>query len=53
VITDGFVFEREDRPGYEVMLEPIQGVRIENPAYDATPVELIDEVLTDDGVREF
>ncbi|MFC4357135.1 translation initiation factor eIF-2B [Halobium salinum] len=53
IITEGFVFENEDRPNYEVMLEPTEGVEIENPAYDATPVELIDQVLTDDGVREF
>ncbi|MFC6725318.1 translation initiation factor eIF-2B [Halobium palmae] len=52
IITDGFVFENEHRPGYEVLLEPTEGVEIENPAYDATPVDLVDEIVTDDGVRE-
>ena len=53
IIVDGFAFENEIRPSSEVMLEPTEGITIENPAYDATPVELIDEVITDDGVHEF
>jgi translation initiation factor eIF-2B subunit delta len=34
------------------MLEPAEGITVENPAYDATPVDLIDEVVTDEGVRD-
>jgi translation initiation factor eIF-2B subunit delta len=51
VIEDGFRFENEIRPPYEVMLEPAEGVHLENPAYDATPVSLVSEVVTDEGVR--
>jgi translation initiation factor eIF-2B subunit delta len=49
VIEDGFVFENEVRPPSEVSLEPIDGVTVENPAYDATPARLVDEVITDEG----
>ncbi|MFB6160691.1 MAG: translation initiation factor eIF-2B [Haloferacaceae archaeon] len=49
VIEDGFVFENELRPPSEVSLEPLDGVEIENPAYDATPTRLVDAVLTDEG----
>jgi translation initiation factor eIF-2B subunit delta len=35
------------------MLEPAEGFFVENPAYDATPVSLIDEVITDTGTRRF
>jgi translation initiation factor eIF-2B subunit delta len=51
-LIDEFRFENEVRPATEVMLEPAQGITVENPAYDATPVDLIDEVVTDQGVRE-
>jgi translation initiation factor eIF-2B subunit delta len=47
VIEDGFVFENEFRSPSEVMLEPAEGFAIENPAYDATPMRLVDEVVTD------
>jgi translation initiation factor eIF-2B subunit delta len=47
VIEDGFVFENEHRSPSEVMLEPAEGFAIENPAYDATPMRLVDEVVTD------
>jgi len=47
VIEDGFVFENEHRSPSEVMLEPAEGFAIENPAYDATPMRLVDEVITD------
>ena len=49
VIEDGFVFENEARPPAEVSLEPIDGVTIENPAYDATPARLVDAVITGEG----
>lgn len=52
IVEDGFVFENEIRPPAEVSLEPIEDVVIENPAYDATPIELLDEVITDNGVRK-
>jgi translation initiation factor eIF-2B subunit delta len=52
LIAEGFRFENELRPPYEVSLEPIEGVELENPAYDATPVALLDEVVTDEGRRE-
>lgn len=49
IIDGGFVFENEFRPPAEVSLEPLEGVEIENPAYDATPTALLDGVLTDEG----
>jgi translation initiation factor 2B subunit (eIF-2B alpha/beta/delta family) len=51
IIEDGFVFENEFRSPSEVMREPAEGFSVENPAYDATPVELVDAVITDDGVE--
>lgn len=50
-VIDDFRFENDIRPGSEVMLEPVEGITIENPAYDATPVELLDSLITDDGVQ--
>jgi translation initiation factor 2B subunit (eIF-2B alpha/beta/delta family) len=50
VIDDGFVFENEFRASGEVMREPAEGFWIENPTYDATPLELIDSVITDEGM---
>ncbi len=52
LIADGFQFENEIRPPSEVMREPVEGITIENPAYDATPVSLLDRVITDEGVRK-
>lgn len=52
IIEDGFAFENEHRSGSEVLLEPTEGVTVENPAYDATPIDLVDEVITDDGVLD-
>ncbi len=46
-----FRFENEFRDAVEVMREPVEGVTIENPSYDATPVGMIDTVITDDGVQ--
>lgn len=49
-LTDGgFAFENAHRPASEVMREPAEGFVVENPAYDATPVALLDSVVTDDG----
>lgn len=53
IISDGFVFENEFRPGSEVMSEPAEGFAIENPSYDATPVSLLESVITDEGRQEF
>jgi translation initiation factor eIF-2B subunit delta len=50
IIEEGFRFENKHRVASEVMREPPQGFEIENPAYDATPVRLLDNVVTDDGV---
>jgi len=46
-----FRFENEFRDAVEVMREPVEAVTIENPSYDATPVEMLDTVITDDGVE--
>ena len=50
-IVDGFVFENEQRPEREVSLEPLEEIVIENPAYDATPTDLLAEIVTDEGVH--
>jgi translation initiation factor eIF-2B subunit delta len=51
IVDCGFAFENEHRPASEVMLEPAEGFEIDNPAYDATPVRLVDSVVTDEGVQ--
>ncbi|WP_049923458.1 translation initiation factor eIF-2B [Halopiger djelfimassiliensis] len=53
VVGEGFVFENEFRTGSEVMPEPAEGFAVENPAYDATPVSLLESVITDEGRQEF
>ncbi len=53
VIEEGFAFENQLRSPSEVMLEPVDGITIENPAYDATPIELIDQLITETGIHEF
>jgi translation initiation factor eIF-2B subunit delta len=52
IVEEGFRFENEFRPPSEVMREPVEDIEIENPAYDGTPVELVERVITDDGIRE-
>jgi translation initiation factor eIF-2B subunit delta len=52
IVEEGFVFENEYRPGSEVMSEPAEGFAIENPSYDATPIELLESVITDEGRQE-
>ena len=47
VVESGFHFEIDQRPESEVMREPAVGFAVENPAYDATPVELLDGIVTD------
>ncbi|ARS88781.1 translation initiation factor eIF-2B [Natrarchaeobaculum aegyptiacum] len=53
IVSEGFVFEPDYRSGSEVMLEPSEGFDVENPAYDATPVSLLESVVTDEGRVEF
>ncbi|WP_436343350.1 translation initiation factor eIF-2B [Natronorubrum sp. FCH18a] len=53
IVSEGFVFENEFRTGSEVMPEPAEGFAVENPNYDATPVELLESVVTDEGRQEF
>ena len=47
IIESDFVFENEEREPAEVIREPVEDVVIENPAYDATPMDLVSEVITD------
>ncbi|QCC52669.1 translation initiation factor eIF-2B [Halapricum salinum] len=49
----GFQFENEFRSVSEVMREPAEGFVVENPNYDATPVELLDSIVTDDGIKRY
>ncbi|MFC6718469.1 translation initiation factor eIF-2B [Natrialbaceae archaeon GCM10025810] len=53
IITEGFVFENEYRSGSEVMPEPAEGFDVANPTYDATPVRLLESVISDEGRHEF
>ncbi len=52
LIDGGFRFKNEYRSASEVMREPADGFSIENPVYDATPVRLLDAVVTDEGFIE-
>ncbi len=52
-IDTGFVFENEYRDASEVVREPPEGFDVSNPAYDATPVRLLEGVITDAGVERF
>jgi translation initiation factor eIF-2B subunit delta len=52
VVDGGFAFENEHRAASEVMLEPADGFAVDNPAYDGTPVRLLDAVVTDEGVDD-
>ncbi|MFQ3294291.1 MAG: translation initiation factor eIF-2B subunit delta [Halobacteriales archaeon] len=51
IVDGGFVFENEFRSPSEVMREPPDGFSVENPAYDATPLSLVDSLITDEGRR--
>ncbi len=52
LIEDGFAFENEFRSPVEVMREPAEGFSVANPAYDATPTHLLENVVTDEGVEK-
>lgn len=51
LVETGFAFENEIRAASEVMLEPVERFTIDNPAYDATPLRLLESVVTDDGIE--
>jgi len=51
LIDGGFAFENEHRSPSEVMREPAEGFTVENPAYDATPIELVESIVTDEGTE--
>lgn len=51
IVEGAFRFENDYRSDVEVLLEPIDGVQVANPAYDETPIELLDAIVTDEGVR--
>ena len=53
LVGEGFRFENDFRSPSEVLREPAEGFSVENPAYDATPTDLLDSVVTDEGIREF
>jgi translation initiation factor eIF-2B subunit delta len=52
VVESGFRFENDFRSHSEVIREPPDGFDVENPAYDATPLRLVDAIVTDEGVTE-
>jgi translation initiation factor eIF-2B subunit delta len=53
IVDEGFVFENDMRSPSEVLSEPAEGFRVENPAYDATPMELVDTIVTESGFLSF
>ena len=52
-VDGGFAFENEFRSPSEVLREPTDEFDVANPAYDATPVALLDTVITDTEIEEF
>jgi translation initiation factor eIF-2B subunit delta len=53
IVDEGFVFENDMRSPSEVLSEPAEGFTVENPAYDATPLALVDTVVTEAGFLSF
>jgi translation initiation factor eIF-2B subunit delta len=49
VVEEGFRFENDYRPDSEVIREPPEGFHVGNPAYDATPIRLVDALYTEAG----
>ena len=49
----GFKFVNEFRSVSEVIREPPEGFVVENPNYDATPVELLDSIVTDEDILRY
>lgn len=52
VLESGFRFENDYRSSVEVLREPTTAFGVGNPSYDATPVELLETIVTDSGIRE-
>jgi len=46
----GEVVEIEERDPREVLDPPIEGIAVRNPAFDATPPEYIDAIITEIGI---
>lgn len=51
VLDSGFVFDNDFREASEVLREPADGFTVANPAYDATPTELIEQLVTEHGIN--
>ena len=49
VVEEGFRFENDYRSASEVIREPPEGFDVGNPAYDATPIRLVDRLYTEAG----
>ena len=49
IVDEGFAFENDQRSPSEVLSEPAEGFVVENPAYDATPLSLVDTIVTESG----
>jgi translation initiation factor eIF-2B subunit delta len=52
-VDGAFAFENDFRSSAEVIREPAEGFDVANPAYDATPTDLLDTVVTDEEIREY
>ncbi len=52
LVEGGFSFQNENRVASEVMREPAEGFEIANPAYDATPTRLVNDIITDEGIQK-
>ncbi len=53
IVGEAFRFENDFRSASEVIREPAEGFAVKNPAYDATPTDLLDSVVTDEGTWEY
>jgi translation initiation factor eIF-2B subunit delta len=51
LVDGGFAFENDYRATSEVLPEPAEGFTVDNPAYDATPLSLVDSIVTDEGIQ--
>jgi translation initiation factor eIF-2B subunit delta len=51
IVDGGFAFENDFRAASEVLPEPAEGFAVDNPAYDATPLSLLDSIVTDEGTE--
>ncbi len=52
LVKGGFSFQNEHRVASEVMREPAEGFGVDNPAYDATPTRLLNNIITDEGITK-